>query len=83
MKSLFAPVHPNRDEDGEYTWPGSILTQFDKAVRDGEASVPDPLAYAKVTHLHLRHIKGHFIWVLSLTRNSVCHTKRCRPVVIK
>lgn len=46
-----------RNEDGEYSW--STLSLFDRAIREGKETVPDPLhPWSKVTHLHYRHMKG-------------------------
>ena len=70
-----------RDEDGEY-YNGSTLTLFTRALKRGLVDVPDPLGWSRVTHLHYRHIKGNWIWVLSVTRNAVCKTPRCVPVEI-
>lgn len=69
------------DEDGEYVM-GSMLGRFERDLKEGKARMPDPLDNASVTHLHYRHMKGKFIWVLSTTRNSVCRTQRCVPVDI-
>lgn len=71
----------SRDEDGEYAY--STLSLFDRAVKEGVATVPDPLGdWSRITHLHYRHMKGHWVWVLSRTRNSVCKTPRCKPVTV-
>ena len=85
MKLEFEPYVYNRsrDEYGEY-YGGSVLDRFEKALRDGKTTMPEPLWEGRtVEHLHFRHMKGEWWWVLTTQRSRVCKTPRCVPVKIE